>query len=65
MNTFSVELPDEQAQLLHDLARNTGMSPEELLRALVEEWLACPGQDFAEAASYVVRKNRELYRRLA
>ncbi len=65
MDIFTVELPEVQAQQLRDLAREAGISPEQLLRGGVEEWLSRPGRDFAEAAAYVLRKNRELYRRLA
>ena len=31
----------------------------------VEEWLSQPRSGFAEAASHVLKKNTELYRRLA
>lgn len=65
MDIFTVELPEAQAQQLRELAREAGVSPEQLLRVGVEEWLSRPGRDFAEAAAYVLQKNRELYRRLA
>lgn len=65
MTTFSIELPDDQAQRLRKLAVEAGVTPEELLGDGVREWLLQRHQDFAEAASYVLRKNAELYRRLA
>lgn len=65
MTTFSIELPDDQAQRLRELAVEAGVTPEELLGDGVREWLLQRQQDFAEAASYVLRKNAELYRRLA
>ena len=65
MDVFTVELPEAQAQRLRERAREAGVSPEEMLRVGVEEWLSRPGQDFGEAAAYVLRKNQELYRRLA
>jgi antitoxin FitA len=65
MDVFTVTLPDEQAQRLRELAKEAGVSPEHLLNIGIEEWLRRPGQDFAEAAAYVLRKNQELYRRLA
>jgi hypothetical protein len=46
-------------------AAEAGMTPEELARIVLEEWLAKPREDFAEAAGYVMRKNAELYRRLS
>jgi hypothetical protein len=65
MSTFTIDLPEEQARRLHDLAREAGILPEELLRAGVEEWLCRSDRKFAEAAEYILNKNRELYRRLA
>lgn len=65
MATFSIELPDEQAQRLCELASEAGVSPEEMLGAGIREWLVRPKSDFTEAATYVLRKNADLYRRLA
>ncbi len=65
MTTYTIALPDEKARRLQEIAIAAGITPEELLRAGVEEWLARPGNDFAEAAAYVLKKNDELYRRLA
>ncbi len=65
MDAFTITLPDEPARRLRERAREAGVSPEELLSAGVEEWLARPGDDFAAAAAHVMRKNRELYRRLS
>ena len=64
-DVFTVVLPEEKARRLRELAREAGVSPEHLLRVGVEEWLSYPDRDFAEAAAYVLHKNRELYRRLA
>ena len=63
--TFTIALSDEKARRLEQRAREAGVAPEELLRASVEDWLAEPREDFARAASYVLQKNKELYRRLA
>ena len=41
------------------------MSPEELARAGVEELLARPEETYQRAIDYVLKKNAELYRRLA
>jgi predicted transcriptional regulator len=65
MSTFTIELPEEQARRLRELAQEAGIPPERLLRAGLEEWLSRPNTKFAEAADYVLSKNRELYRRLA
>ncbi|MEO6191882.1 MAG: DNA-binding protein [Thermoanaerobaculia bacterium] len=48
-----------------ELAVKAGIQPEEFLRVSVEEWLSHSQTSFSEAASYVLKKNAELYRRLA
>jgi predicted transcriptional regulator len=65
MTTFSIELTDDQAQRLRQLAIEAGISPEELLGEGIREWLLQPRNDFADAAAFVLRKNRDLYKRLA
>ncbi len=65
MTTFSIELPDEQAERLRELAVEAGMTPEELLGSGVREWLDGSRRELAEAAAYVLRKNAEIYRRPA
>jgi hypothetical protein len=41
------------------------VAPEELARAAVADLLSAQREDFRTAANYVLRKNEELYRRLA
>jgi antitoxin FitA len=65
MDTFTIMLPEDRAERLRELAREAGISPEELLRVGIEEWLDRPIRNFSDAAAYVLEKNRELYRRLA
>ncbi len=65
MASITVNIPDEQIQKLKQLAQYFQVSPEELLRANIEDWLACPKNEFTEAANYVLKKNHELYHRLA
>jgi len=65
MMTVTLALSDDSAIKLEELAKTTGIPPAELLRASVEEWLAHPRADFADAAAFVLKKNAELYRRLA
>ena len=65
MTTVTITLSEERAVKLKELAEEMGVAPEELLRARVEEWLSRPESDFAQAATYVLKKNAELYRRLA
>ena len=65
MSTITITLPDEQLLQLTELAQVAGVAPEELLRANIEAWLTQPRADFAQAADYLLRKNHELYQRLA
>ncbi|HKD37508.1 MAG TPA: hypothetical protein VKB78_11930 [Pirellulales bacterium] len=65
MTTITVPISDNQLQKLRALAERIGVSPEELARAGLEDWLRQPREDFQKAAGEVLQKNVELYRRLA
>ena len=65
MTSLTVALPETSMLRLKELASDAGIAPEELLHASVMEWLTRPKDDFAQAAAYVLKKNTELYRRLA
>jgi antitoxin FitA len=65
MTTLMIPLPEEQLERLKARATQAGVTPEELVRATLEEWLGQPADDFKKAADYVFRKNADLYRRLA
>lgn len=65
MAAITINIPDEQMQKLQKMAQESGISAEDLLRATIENWLNHSHSDFVQAASYVLKKNAELYRRLA
>lgn len=65
MASITVTIPDDQLEKLQQLARENQVSTEDLVRANIEDWLANSNDDFTQAASYVLKKNAELYRRLA
>jgi len=65
MTTITVELPSERLQKLQEMALKFGVSMEELVRLCVEDMLTQPEEQFRKAAQYVLKKNAELYRRLA
>ena len=65
MADITVNIPDEQFQKLQQLAQEINISPEDLLRANIEDWLTGSSKEFTQATSYVLKKNAELYRRLA
>jgi hypothetical protein len=59
------DLPPAQAEKLRQVAERLGMAPCELARAAVTDLLADRDDDFRAAADRILRKNAELYRRLA
>ncbi len=60
-----LELSEALLEELSERAKHLGIAPEELARAAVADLVARPSQDFDAAAAAVLRKNAELYRRLA
>jgi len=62
---LSVELSAAQAERLRLEAERLGLTPEDLARAAISDLLASTGDDFKAAAERVLKKNEELYRRLA
>jgi hypothetical protein len=63
---LSIDLSPAQAERLRLEAQRLGLTPEDLARAAIADLLASPGEDFFNAAAErVLKKNEELYRRLA
>ena len=62
---LTIDLSPAQAEQLRHEAERLGLAPEDLARAAIADLLATPGDDFKSAAERVLRKNEELYRRLA
>ena len=60
-----VELSEEEADHLRAAAERLGVCPEDLARAGVADLLKRPEEAFQNALEYVLRKNEDLYRRLA
>jgi antitoxin FitA len=65
MASITIDISDEQLQKLEQLAQASQISTEDLVRANISDWLARPTHEFAQAASCVLKKNTQLYRRLA
>jgi len=65
MTSITIPIPDERLLKLKELAARLQVTPEELARVSVEEILTRSEEDFQAAASYVLKKNAELYQRLA
>lgn len=62
---ISVEVTGIEEQQLSEAARRLNVPEEELALAAVRDLLAQREADFDRAATHVLAKNRELYRRLA
>ncbi len=62
---LSIDLSPAQAERLRLEAERLGLTPEDLARAAVTDLLASTAEDFKTAAARVLKKNEELYRRLA
>ncbi len=56
MAYVTINIPDEQLSILQQLAQESHISTEDLLRASIEDWLNCPKNEFAEVADYVLKK---------
>ena len=63
MENITIQLSEERLARLRELAREARIPPEEFLRSKVEDWLEQPDREFLQATEYVLKKNRELYRR--
>jgi len=65
MSSVTISFSEEQAARLHDFARRLKVTPEELVRVSVDDLLSRPDEAFERAVERVLRKNADLYRRLA
>ena len=65
MTTITIALPDDRLRALEKLSNRLNISPEELVRANIEELLTRPEETLEQAFEYVLEKNAQLYQRLA
>ncbi len=65
MTRLTVSISDDRYARLKEVAGQLRVTPEELVAASIEDLLAQPEDAFQAAVEYVLRKNAELYRRLA
>jgi hypothetical protein len=63
--TISIKLPEDAERRLAETAKRLNVRIEDLAAAVVLDLVALPGEDFEAAAQRVLKKNRDLYRRLA
>ena len=62
---FTIDLSPAQIERLRQEAERLGLVSEELARAAIADLLATPDAEFQRAADRVLKKDEELYRRLA
>jgi hypothetical protein len=62
---LAVELTETESARLREAATRLGVDPSQLAHAAIADLLSTPDEDFRAAADHVLRKNEELYRRLA
>lgn len=65
MDTFTITITEDRLLKLKEIAGRFSVTPEELVRISIEEIITRPEAAFQRAVSYVLKKNVELYRRLA
>ncbi|GIW83433.1 MAG: hypothetical protein KatS3mg105_5240 [Gemmatales bacterium] len=63
--TLNLELDEQQAKRLQEVARRLNVSVNDLAKAAINDLLAEVDSDFERAAARVLKKNAELYKRLA
>jgi hypothetical protein len=63
--TVAIELTDEQERTLREAAKRLNISPDQLAAAAVRDLVGQTGADFEAAATRVMERNSELYKRLA
>lgn len=64
MQEITITLSNEDLGKLQQIAKQHGVTPEELARIGIEDLLTRPDDQFLRAAAYVLKKNAELYSRL-
>ena len=63
--TIVLQLDEAQYRRLQDRASELNIDPHDLAKAAINDLVSKPADDFERAATAVLNKNRELYRRLS
>jgi predicted transcriptional regulator len=65
MTTITLTLTEEQRSKLDEIARRSGVTVEDVAQIGLQDWLGRERAELDAAAEYLLKKNAELYRRLA
>lgn len=65
MKVLEIQLPEQTASKLEEAAERLSVSPEQLSILSIEEKLAQLEDEFQRSTDYALKKNVDLYRRLA
>ena len=65
MEQLTIALPEEIASQLKEASKKAGVKPEDFMIVSLQEKLANLDSEFTEAMKYILKKNSELYSRLA
>lgn len=65
MTTLEIPISEERLEKLKAVAKRQKVAPEELIQMTIDELIKRPEQEIIDVMDYVLRKNAELYRRLA
>ncbi len=65
MNTVTIQVSDDRVVKLQETASHLGVSIEELVLMGIEQLVKQPEASFQDPIGYVLKKNAELYKRLA
>lgn len=65
MNTITIQISNDRLVKLQETASRLGVSIEELVLMGIEQLLNQSEASFQDAMDYVLKKNAELYKRLA
>ena len=65
MNNLVIPIPDELFVKLQEIAESYQITPEEFVSVTLKDRLAQPEDDFHRVVKVVLKKNTELYHRLA
>ena len=58
-----MDLTEDEAKLLGAAADRMGLKPERLVRAVLSDFLGQTRDDFQRTGEWIMRQNKDLYRR--